>query len=313
MAITYGYFNSLNGDRTYNADQMSEYFKGLVSDGVYENVGDALQVLESHDPSLSDMAVAVQTGRALIDCRWLENDAAYSVVLRPSHSLDRYTAIIVRLDYTHRLMTITSKDGTPASSPTMPEMTNTESIKEICLAQIRVPARTSKISQSNITDMRASSQCGWVTGLIEQVDTSQLFLQWQTAYEEFYQNFQNWFDTLTSELTVGAYVTRFNKVVTGGSGVSATIPLDMDNYTYEASDIVDVYINGLRGIESTDYTLDVSANPPEISVNATMTDTNNVVEIVVTKSKLGNPLNSNLSYVSLAGASTLESIGGTVS
>lgn len=313
MAITYGYFNSLNGDRTYSADQMSEYFKGLVSDGVYESVGGALQVLASQDPSLSGMAVAVQTGRALIDCRWLENDAVYSVVLRPSQSLDRYTAVIVRLDYTNRLMTITTKDGTPAPSPTMPEMTNTESIKEICLAQIHVPAGTPTISQSNITDMRASSQCGWVTGLIEQVDTSQLFLQWQTAYEEFYQNFQDWFDTLTSELTVGAYVTRFNKVVTGGADVSATIQLDMDNYTYEASDIVDVYINGLRGIESTDYTLDVSANPPEISVNATMTDTNNAVEIVVTKSKLGNPLNSNLSYVSLAGASTLESIGGTVS
>ena len=45
MSITSGFFNSVNGDRTYNADQMSTYFKGLIGSGVYENVGGALQVL----------------------------------------------------------------------------------------------------------------------------------------------------------------------------------------------------------------------------------------------------------------------------
>ena len=50
MAITYGFFNAIKQsdgtyDRTYNADQMSTYFEGLVSDGVYESVDDAMQVL----------------------------------------------------------------------------------------------------------------------------------------------------------------------------------------------------------------------------------------------------------------------------
>lgn len=40
MAVTYGFFNSVNGDRKYNADQMSSYFDGLVTDGVYEKIGD---------------------------------------------------------------------------------------------------------------------------------------------------------------------------------------------------------------------------------------------------------------------------------
>lgn len=44
MAVTYGFFNSVNGDRKYNADQMSSYFDGLVTDGVYEKIGDALIV-----------------------------------------------------------------------------------------------------------------------------------------------------------------------------------------------------------------------------------------------------------------------------
>ena len=40
MAVTYGFFNAIQQndgsyDRTYNADQMSTYFEGLVGDGVY--------------------------------------------------------------------------------------------------------------------------------------------------------------------------------------------------------------------------------------------------------------------------------------
>lgn len=36
MAVTYGFFNSVNGDRKYNADQMSSYFEGLVTDPEYQ-------------------------------------------------------------------------------------------------------------------------------------------------------------------------------------------------------------------------------------------------------------------------------------
>ena len=50
MAITYGFFNAIKQsdgtyDRMYNADQMSTYFEGLISDGIYESVDDGMQVL----------------------------------------------------------------------------------------------------------------------------------------------------------------------------------------------------------------------------------------------------------------------------
>ena len=60
MSVTCGFFNSSNGDRKYNADQMSSYFEGLVSDGVYENVGDAL-IVKAGD----GMQVIVGEGRAI--------------------------------------------------------------------------------------------------------------------------------------------------------------------------------------------------------------------------------------------------------
>lgn len=295
MAITSGFFNSLNGDRTYNAEQMSEYFKGIISDGVVENVGGALQVLAS-----SGMNVNVQTGRAYIDSRWLESDAVESITINPSHvTLKRYTAVVVRLDYSNRIMSITTKDGIPATTPTKPSMTRNEQIYEICLAYVLVEAGATSISQSKITDTRANTNlCGWVTGVIKQVDTSTLFAQWEAAYNENIGEmeswedtqkaaFEEWLSTLTEQLTVGAYIREFKKNVTLASGASRVIALDWNNYTYETTDVFFVTLNGLNAAESADYTLNTIATPPTITVNCNGVD--DVVDIKILKTILGIP------------------------
>lgn len=295
MAITSGFFNSLNGDRRYNAEQMSEYFKGIISDGVAEAIGGALQVVSG-----SGMTVDVQSGRAFIDCRWLENNAVESITINPSHAtLKRYTAVVVRLDYSNRIMSITTKDGTPATTPTKPSMTRNEQIYEICLAYVLVEAGATSISQSKITDTRANKNlCGWVTGVIEQVDTTTLFNQWEAAYNENIGEmeswedtqkaaFEEWLSTLTEQLTVGAYIREFKKNVTLASGASRTIQLDWNNYTYEATDVFFVNLNGLKAEESADYTLNTSATPPTITVNCNGVD--DVVDIKILKTILGIP------------------------
>ena len=40
MAITSGFYNSVNGDRTYDADQFGSLFDGIIAPGVFPNVGD---------------------------------------------------------------------------------------------------------------------------------------------------------------------------------------------------------------------------------------------------------------------------------
>lgn len=289
MAITYGFFNSLNGDRVYNADDMSEYFKGLISDGVYENVGGALQVLASATP---DMNVNVQTGRAIINSKWLENDAVEVLPITAAHvTLNRYTAVVIHLDMSARTITLITKDGTPASTPTKPTLTNGSTVKEFCLAYVYVAAGATAITQANITDNRANTnECGWITGLIEQVDTSTLFTQWQTAYQNYYDTmtaaFNSWFSTLTSELEVGAYIEQYQKVVEIGASDSKIIPLNMTGYTYDANDIFIVILNGLVATEAYDYLIDTSTTPPEVHVNL-VNATDELVDIRVLKSQLG--------------------------
>lgn len=290
MAVTYGFFNAVQQkdgsyDRTYNADQMSTYFEGLVSDGVYESVGDAMQVVAG-----GGMQVQVKSGRAIINSKWIKNDAAVLITLNAAHvTLNRYTAIVIRLDRSARTISIVAKDGENATTPTKPAMTNSETIKELCLAYIYVGRGVTLISQANIEDMRPSNLCGWVTGIVKQVDTSKLFLQWQTAYENFYRTstneFNAWFTALTEQLQVNTYIQKYHKVIDIGSS-SGIFPLDMEGYTYSADDIFLVNVNGITLTEEYDYLLDTSKTPVEIHTNADL-EANNILEITVLKSKIG--------------------------
>lgn len=283
MALTYGFFNSLNHDRVYNADQMSEYFKGLISDGVYESVGDALQVTAG-----TGMNVYVGTGRALINSKWAENDAIMTLPVTAAHvTLPRYTAVVIQLDITNRLIRITTKDGTPASSPTKPVITTkSATLWELCLAFIYVPAGATQILQANITDTRGTL-CPYVTGIIKQVDTSELFTQWQNAFQNYYNmmtaEFTEWLDTLTEDLNINTFIQEFKKsVVLSGENV---VPLDMTGYGYGPDDIIFVSINGLNAAEGTDWTLDSSVSPPGIQFSmANPVDEN--IDIRVLKSKI---------------------------
>lgn len=283
MAVTYGYFNSVDGDRTYNADQMSEYFDGLVSNGVYESVGGGLQVLASEG-----MTVAVQTGRGVINCKWLKNDSVLPLDITAAHALlNRITSVVLRLDIVNRLMEIDTKDGTNASSPEPPALQNDSEVIELCLANIYVAAGTTSISQADITDMRPSSSCGWVTGLIEQVDTSTLFLQYQAAYENYYATmtaeFEEWFDTLSDKLNINTYIREFEKNVT--IATNKYVVLDMTNYEYNEADVIYVYINGLLASEGTDWTLSTSGATPRI--NVPNTEAGAEVTVKILKSKIG--------------------------
>lgn len=267
--VTYGFFNSVDGDRRYTADQMSTYFKGLISDGVYEGVGSALVVTAG-----DGMTVNVGTGRAIIDCKWINLDGVESLPISPaSPTQARYTAVVVRLDRENRQMVLTTVDGDPAASPVMPEIGD----DELCLAMVYVTANAVSISQVNITDMRGSQYCLWVTGLIDQLDTSTLFLQWQTAFDE-------WFSALTGRLQVNTYIQEYHRSVTM-DGSTTIVILNMTGYTYEATDIIRIHINGLLAKAGTDYTLAVSSGVARLNGLPAVSGT--VVDVEVLKSKIG--------------------------
>ena len=113
MAIRYGYFNSVDGDRKYNAEDMTMYFKGLVSDGVYQTVGNMLVINAG-----SGLTVSMGTGRALVNMHWIENTAIMNIDLgTASVSADTYKLIVLRCDLSDdvRNISVVVKDSADGS------------------------------------------------------------------------------------------------------------------------------------------------------------------------------------------------------
>ena len=203
MAWTSGFFNSINGDRLYNADQISHIFEGLITDGVYESVGEKLAVQPN-----SGMTIQIATGRGWFDKRWVNNDSEYTMTIENSDViLKRYAAVVIKVDSTDggRNATPYLKYGEFATSPVKPTMERTETVKEYCLAYIYIGAGVSEITASVIEDTRADeSVCGWVTGLITQLTTATLFTQYDAIFKEFMtkeiDGFNQWFENLQVQL-----------------------------------------------------------------------------------------------------------------
>lgn len=151
-----GYFNSIEKDRPYNAEDMTNYFEGLVTNGIYTSVGDALKVTSS------GLTVTVGTGRAMIDCRWIRVTTPQKFTVSPPDSQsERVDLVVVKLDLSKsvRQMTIEYLTGTS----TLPA--DTDEVKYLLLAQVTVVANAESVT---ITDMRSSTRCGFVTSISAQ-------------------------------------------------------------------------------------------------------------------------------------------------
>ena len=311
MAITSGFFNSVDGDRKYNAEQMSNYFEGLISNGVYESVGDKFVV-----KAKTGLNITVGTGRAMINCRWIKNDTTITLTLDAADvQYDRIDAIVLRLDLTQsvRNISVEIKKGAISSSPKRPDITRNNNIYELCLATIRVKAGTTTIKQSNITDYRSNTNlCGWVKGVVKQVDTSELFLQYQTAMEEFYESstaqlnnilaqktneFNSWFTNLTESLHVDNEIVKYQNIINLTNNINT---VDIGISEYEAGDVLFVHINGVMLVENEEYIVSGTGADAIITFN-NMLAANNTITIICIKAEIAGSLvnNSTISKITI--------------
>ena len=155
MAVTYGFFDSRSGDRKYNAQQMTEFYDGIVTEGVFQHKDGGLAVTAG-----TGLSVSVASGRAIVQNRWLKNDAAMTLqISAASETYARKDAVVIRLDTSARTISILVKTGTPAASPTAPSMTRSGSTYEMALAYVNVAAGATSVT---VTDKRSDSAvCGW--------------------------------------------------------------------------------------------------------------------------------------------------------
>lgn len=190
-------------DRSYVAVDFARYFASFIKNGVFAGQSNELQVVQSNPPGMS---VTVASGKSWIEGYFYYNDADLQLTLDNADGvLDRIDIIVCRWSSVDRTIKTYVKKGTAAISPVSPTPQWDADVKELQLASIQVNAGVVAISQSLITDTRPNtSVCGWVTSVIDQVDTSTLFLQWQDAYSKYFQEqkaaWDEFFDSVQKDL-----------------------------------------------------------------------------------------------------------------
>lgn len=250
MAIKCGFFNAVNEDRKYTAEDMCRPYHRLVSNGVFaEKDGSPsidLQILANNN-----MTVTVKKGEGIFFDHWfqLDEDMLLNIDVA-DQNYARIDAIVVKIDTTVgvRAGSIEVLKGTPASNPVPPTLTRTTTIYMYRLANITIGANEANIGQGDIEDTRAGSECGFVTSLVLQPDISSLFIQWQTQFNE-------WFADLIEAISALSQIIKYNSTYTSTTDGETVISIDIPEYVKD-TDWLNVYINGLRLVPEVEYTID---------------------------------------------------------
>jgi hypothetical protein len=195
MAITYGFYNSKDGDRKYYARQVSKIVDSLVKDGIFMHIGEHLNVKQG-----TGMQVLVEPGFAWFNHTWTENDADYPLTIEESDLLQpRIDAIVLEVDESLavRANAIKVIKGAPASEPQKPTLTNTAEVHQYPLAYVSVAVGASQITNANIENRIGMKDCPFVTGILETINIDTLIQEWEAQFDEWFKTLE---DTLSGDV-----------------------------------------------------------------------------------------------------------------
>lgn len=176
-----GFFASINGDRKYKSDLIATFFSKLFTNGVFNN---ELQV-QAND----NMTVTLKSGTAFINGYFYNNtvDKVINISLSDTEQ-SRIDSIVLRFSKENRQIIADVLEGSYADNPVAPELTRNSNIYELRLCNISVNKQADSITTSMIEDCRFNStDCGQVISAVQQLDTTEIFAQYQAAFEALFE------------------------------------------------------------------------------------------------------------------------------
>lgn len=176
MAQYSGFFNATEispgqYDNVYDAADFAFLFELFFGNGVFVDPANQLMV-----QAKSGLTVTVQPGAAFIDGYWYHLTEPMDVAF-PADGQGTYS-VVLQFDG--------EKIEIPQNAVLQSEKIETVMLTSYVLAQVNMTSGMTNITNANITDRRGQSNyCGFVSSTIKQIDTTDLFLQFQTAFDEF--------------------------------------------------------------------------------------------------------------------------------
>ena len=199
-------------DRAITAEQERKFNKMRYTNGVFSTPTNGLMV-----QAKSGMTVTVKAGGCHIEGALGVLEADLDISISASNaSQSRIDRIVARFDtsVSVRSVDIYKKEGVPSSNPQPPDIIRESNYYEIVLADIRVSAGATEITNANITDQRENSDlCGLVVPAIPTpLDLDDLYLQYQDSLDEFLELVASALDETTAGHLQGLIDTLTDRV-----------------------------------------------------------------------------------------------------
>lgn len=191
------------GNRAETADFFAKYFSNFISNGIFAKPITNFQVTSS-----GGMTVSIKPGSCFINgyMAWDETSEDHS-----------FTAESAAHEY-YLVQRLYLPDGTITKTwLTDPDVTaipvRTATTHDLIIAKVSVPANAKEITDSMITDYRFDTEkCGIVHGVVDQLDTSDIARQLNTAVAEYIAaaesslvtwqgSFDQWFEAVKNQLS----------------------------------------------------------------------------------------------------------------
>lgn len=176
-----GFFATNNGDRKYKAELIASFFSKLFTNGVFNN---ELQVIAN-----SGMTVILKEGIAFINGYFYRNstEKVINISLADTEQ-SRIDSIVLRYSKEDRNIIADVIEGQYADNPVQPELTRNANIYELRLCNILINQNADEITTSMITDCRFnSSDCGQVISAVQQLDTTDIFAQYEEVFNSLFE------------------------------------------------------------------------------------------------------------------------------
>ncbi|MGB4090494.1 MAG: leucine-rich repeat domain-containing protein [Ruminococcus flavefaciens] len=207
MAFSSGFFNSKGLDRTYTAENFTEYLGSIICNGILDTYGQNFKLTAA----TSGLKVILGTGKAWINGHYFVNDSRYTIDLSEymDESLPRYVGIAIYLDTTESVRSVTLKlfPGTPAESPSLPSIPQDADHVRLLMYAVRLNPGATELSDRDWYDYREDANvCGYCKCILGKCKVTELMAQMAQLIVEVQENNQtieeltNKVDELTAEV-----------------------------------------------------------------------------------------------------------------
>lgn len=151
--IKSGFFNSVNQDRVYNAEDFSNIFDGIIKDGIFSHLGNTF------DATYDSLTLHIATGKAWFNGKYIEVIDSEDIVLNgPEYYSNKIDAVCIKIDENNRTCGFEVIEGSESNTPTKPAVQNEPGIYRYPVYYVKTALNSGIVE---IEDNRGTESCPW--------------------------------------------------------------------------------------------------------------------------------------------------------